>query len=190
LLGYLPLIFARLFRNSAFSAGCGQLFLVRRRAYEAIGGHAAIKASQHDGLTLPRAFRRSRLRTELCDPTNLTVCRMYRSGRELWNGLAKNAGEGLGSPLGIVPWTILLLGGQVAPFVLVAWRPLAGITAIAATYAMRFHAAWRFHQSFLSALLHPIGILLLVAIQWHALLRRLAGRPVGWKGRHPAISRA
>jgi hypothetical protein len=35
----------------------------------------------------------------------------------------------------------------------------------------------------LSVLLHPLAVLLLVAVQWHALLRKLAGRPAAWKGR-------
>ena len=43
----------------AFSAGCGQVFLARRDAYERAGGHAAIGTSLHDGLDLPRSFRRA-----------------------------------------------------------------------------------------------------------------------------------
>ena len=33
------------------------------------------------------------------------------------------------------------------------------------------------------AWLHPLGILVLLAIQWYALARNLAGRPSAWKGR-------
>jgi hypothetical protein len=51
----------------------------------------------------------------------------------------------------------------------------------------RLHAALRFRQSWRSALLHPLGVLALLAIQWYAILRAVIGRPVGWKGRaHPA----
>jgi hypothetical protein len=33
---------------------------------------------------------------------------------------------------------------------------------------------------------HPLGVLLLLAIQWYAIARAVIGRPVGWKGRtHP-----
>ena len=41
----------------------------------------------------------------------------------------------------------------------------------------------RFRQSWLGALLHPAGVLILMAIQWYAAIRALVGRPVGWKGR-------
>jgi hypothetical protein len=31
--------------------------------------------------------------------------------------------------------------------------------------------------------LHPLGITLLLVIQWYALVRKLAGRPVAWRSR-------
>jgi hypothetical protein len=38
-----------------------------------------------------------------------------------------------------------------------------------------------------SAWFHPQAILLLVALQWWALVRELSGKPVGWKARqYPA----
>lgn len=166
LLSYLPMIGMRHTRHAMFAAGCGQFFLATREAYERSGGHAAIRDSMHDGVTLPRAFRRAGIHTDLCDATDLATCRMYRSARATWNGLAKNAHEGMGSAWSIVPWTLLLLCSIVGPW-----------------FYTRLHGAYRFRQSFLSALLHPIGVTLLVTIQWYALARRAIGKPVGWKGR-------
>ena len=120
LLGFLPLWLMRRSRRAGYAAGCGQLFAARRDAYQKAGGHAAIRASLHDGLTLPRAFRRAGLATDLFDATPVAACRMYRSAREVWFGLAKNAREGLAAPRLLVPSTLLLLGGQVLPFVLLA----------------------------------------------------------------------
>jgi hypothetical protein len=113
LLGFLPLHRMRASRHPAYGSGCGQLFMARRDAYEKMGGHAAIRNSLHDGLTLPRAFRQAGLMTDICDVTRLASCRMYRGFAELWNGLAKNATEGLAAPATIVPATVPLLGGQV-----------------------------------------------------------------------------
>src|SRR5262249_60422560 len=90
----------------ALGAGCGCVCVARRAAYDPVGGHAAVRDSLHDGITLPRAFRRAGRRTDLCDATDLAVCRMYRNGRELWAGLAKNAREGLAHPSAIVPRTL------------------------------------------------------------------------------------
>jgi hypothetical protein len=190
LLGFLPLARMRRRRHPAYAAGCGQLFLARRFAYEAAGGHGAIRASLHDGITLPRALRTAGFRTDLCDLTEIATCRMYRTAGDVWRGLAKNATEGLASPVMIVPATALLLGGQVLPLGLLAalaWLPptlacLAVIAAIASYYP-RCAAAWRFRQSWLGACLHPAGILIFLAIQWHALLIAVTHRPAHWKGR-------
>jgi glycosyltransferase involved in cell wall biosynthesis len=195
LLGYLPLPGVRWSRRPSFAAGCGQLFAARRDAYLAAGGHRAIRASRHDGLALPRAFRRAGLRTDLVDATDLASCRMYRSARELWRGFAKNATEGMASPKAIGPWTALLLGGQVAPYLLLAGGWVAGagpgfLAPAAAGVALaalpRLVLAARFRQPLLGALLHPVGVLQVLAIQWYALLRTRTGKPVAWKGRVPA----
>ena len=112
-------------RHPAYAAGCGQLFLARRSAYEAAGGHAAIQASLHDGITLPRAFRAAGFRTDLCDLTEIATCRMYQTAGDVWRGLAKNATEGWHRPRMILPATAILLGGQVLPLVLLAAARLA-----------------------------------------------------------------
>ena len=79
-------------------------------------------------------MRAAGLKTDLCDATQVARCRMYRGGRALWDGLAKNADEGLGTATLIVPFTLLLLFGQVLPIVLVGltmWRwSLAALPAI------------------------------------------------------------
>ena len=172
------------------SAGCGQLFVLRREAYEACDGHARLRDSLHDGIQLPRVFRRAGFHTDLFDATDLATCRMYHTDRETWSGLGKNATEGLAAPGIIGPMTALLLGGQVLPFALLACAALmsptalycAGLAALLA-YMPRFIAARLFRQPLGSALLHPVGVLALVAIQWYALMRRLLGKPAEWKGR-------
>jgi hypothetical protein len=191
LLGYLPLWVSRRVRLAGFAAGCGQLFVAHRAAYESVGGHELCKDSMHDGIKLPRAYRRLGLRTDLCDATDVAVCRMYRSGGQLWHGLAKNAREGLAAPGLVVFSTAMLLLGHVLPLPLLAVAlsvgdaQAAGWAAAAwgCSLAPRLDAAWRFRQSWLGAWLHPLGVLLLLAIQWYATIRAWLGRPVGWKGR-------
>ena len=190
LLGYLPMPFMRWTNWPAFSAGCGQLFIARRDAYEATGGHAMIRATLHDGVKLPRLFRRAGFNTGLFDATDAASCRMYHSNGETWRGLGKNATEGLAAPGTILPMTILLFGGQVLPFLLVALTPLlsaSGLTALmwagVCAYLPRLLAVWLFRQPLDSALLHPLGVTVLLVIQWLALARQLAGKPAVWKGR-------
>ncbi len=192
LLGFLPIGRMRASRHPAYSAGCGQFFLARRDAYDRAGGHAAIRETLHDGIRLPRAFRSAGLATDLFDATDVAVCRMYTSATDVWNGLAKNAVEGLAAPKTILPATLFLFGGQVMPLLLCAAglagliSPLALVLAVlaaAVAYAPRLAAARRFRQSIPDTLFHPLGICLFLAVQWYALARWLVGRPLAWKGR-------
>ncbi len=129
---------------------------------------------------------------------------MYRSAATTWNGLAKNATEGLAAPARIVPMTLLLGLGQVLPLPLawVAWRhttflipflgpPIhtgtgpvwAALAAALLGYVPRFVNAARYRSSWLSALVHPFGVAALLALQWYALGRKLLRRPATWKAR-------
>lgn len=195
LLGFLPLGRARAQPSPALAAGCGQWFITRRAAYERAGGHAAIRRSLHDGVMLPRAFRRAGLRTDIFDATDVASCRMYDTSRATLAGLAKNATEGIGAPRTIVPFTVLLVGGQVLPWVLVGagllsgwrdwpgWAIVATVAAAALSAATRIQLDRRFTGSAVGWLGHPLGVAVLVAIQWWALARKLAGAKTSWRGR-------
>jgi len=195
LLAYLPLAGMRLFpRVPGFAAGCGQFLLVLRDAYYRSGGHANIPTTMHDGLLLPRLLRMHGFRTDIADLTNLATCRMYHNAAEVWNGLAKNATEGLAAPSRILLFSLLLFFGQVAPILLAAlmiFTPLVVasqlrgwiIVAVAASFLPRFMAVVRFRQRFASAVLHPIGIAVLLVLQWYAFVRKLTGQQATWKQR-------
>lgn len=192
LMGFLPMPWMKRTRDPAFSAGCGQLFIADAAAYRAAGGHAAICDTLHDGIRLPRLFRKAGFATGLFDPTDIATCRMYRTDRETWLGLGKNATEGLAAPGTLIPMTCLLAGGQILPFLLAALALPIGLSQIglAATvlgmgmaYLPRVISVLRFRQPLGSAFLHPFGVAALLAIQWKASLNKRAGKPSAWKGR-------
>ena len=193
LLSYLPIFRMRASSRAAYGAGCGQLFVARADAYAACGGHSSIRSTLHDGPKLPRAFRAAGFMTDLFDATDIAQCRMYLTNGEVWRGLAKNAHEALASPRLIWLATLLLVGGQVLPLflLLAACLPKPGsritvtfcLLGTAAIFIPRLIVVGRFRQPFGSALLHPLGICALVAIQWFAFFRSLRGRPVAWRGR-------
>jgi hypothetical protein len=193
LLGFLPLARMRSGTDPAFAAGCGQFMMVRREAYFAAGGHAALRRTMHDGLLLPRLLREAGFRTDLADITRLADCRMYTTAAQVWNGLAKNATEGLAAPARIVPVSLVLLLGQTMPIALLIWLWLRGgssIPAIALAFAAavcawlpRVVAARRFRQDWRGAVLHPVGILVLIVLQWYALVTKTLGRATVWKER-------
>jgi hypothetical protein len=57
------------------------------------------------------------------------------------------------------------------------------LVAIAGAWLPRMLAVAWFRQDWRSALLHPVGIVILLVLQWHALARKLAGGAVSWKNR-------
>jgi len=195
LLGFLPIARSRSDRSPGLAAGCGQLFVTRRADYATAGGHAAIRASLHDGIKLPRAYRRAGFRTDIFDATGIARCRMYTRSADVWSGLSKNATEGIGAPATILPFTLLLAGGQLLPPLLVAtglatgwrgwpsWAVAASVLATVATFLPRLLEAVRFRHSVSSACAHPLGIAVFLVIQWHALARRLLGLKTSWRGR-------
>jgi len=191
LLGYLPLRWSRVYTSPGFGAGCGQLFIARKASYQKVGGHGAIRTTLHDGVKLPREYRRRGMMTDLFDASDIAACRMYRSASEVWNGLAKNSVEGLGSPGAIGFWTVALLGAAVLPWAALGWAWSAGagyeMQAAAAAIVMgtlpRFVTAVTARESWLGALLHPVGVLILIVIQWVGLIRHYRGAPQTWKGR-------
>jgi Glycosyltransferase like family 2 len=191
ILGYLPIARMRRDSREALAAGCGQLMMARRDAYRAAGGHAAIRGSLHDGLKLPRLFRRAGFKTDLVDGTDLARCRMYDGARALVPGLLKNATEGMAKPLALPIWTLLLFGGHVLPWALLIAALLMGNAAplpwiglaCALPLGARLLQAIRCQEPLGAVPLHPLGVLALLGVQWAALVRQGLGIRTEWRGR-------
>jgi hypothetical protein len=198
LLTYLPFRLMRRNQMPNASAGCGQLFLTSRHAYERSGGHAAVKASLHDGITLPRAYRRAGCTTDVFDASDLADCRMYVGWAATVQGLLKNAHEGMARLPVILPATVLMSAGYVAPTVLalyLCFRPAgvaSGVTAgigAGISYVPRIVTAARFDRAWLAVPWFPLSVLLLVILQWVALARTWYGAPASWRGRaYPPVA--
>lgn len=189
LLAYLPIRLMRASREPSLGAACGQLVLVEAEAYRAIGGHGAIRALLHDGIQLARAFRRAGYATDLVAGADLASCRMYGNLKDAWAGFAKNAHEGMSTPIALPIWTCLLLGGHVLPAILAlaalfgAAPSLPAFIALGLSLATRAAVTLHGRETLLEIPLHPATILVGLAIQWNALLRRRRGKQAGWKDR-------
>ena len=192
LLCFLPIDRMRASTMPGFAAGCGQLFLANREAYFEVGGHSAISGSRHDGIQLPRAFRRKGFATDIFDASDIVSCRMYESIAQVQRGLLKNAYEGIANPKLIVPFTVLLLGGTLFPLMLAivaianawpTWSIVAFATMSLASWIPRMVAARKFGQSWIGALCHPIALVWFVVLQWVAFIQGILGIQVTWRGR-------
>ncbi len=193
LLGYLPLDRMRASTQPEFGAGCGQLFFTDKSHYLKAGGHAAIAPSRHDGLQLPRSYRRAGLKTDLFDASDIASVRMYAGWASVLQGLQKNATEGIANSKLIWIFSLLLLGSGVLPILSLAHAVFYGwprlsiailIVASLLSLAPRALLSVRLGQSWLGVLLHPLAVAIFVAVQWVAYLRQVAGwGQVPWKGR-------
>lgn len=192
LLCFLPFPLMRWSRMPGASAGCGQFFAADRAGYERTGGHSGIRNSRHDGVMLPRLYRNAGLSTDLFDASDLATCRMYHSLGETWLGLLKNATEGFARWPVLPMITLVMLAAFVIPtlaVVLVALGLLPGsqrlpvAIALASGYLPRLICCLRYDRAWLGAMLHPLAVLLFLAIQWLAWVNQKRGRTVQWRQR-------
>ncbi len=118
ILAFLPLdLGLRVLPWPAFSAANGQFMLFRREAYQAIGGHAAVRTDVVEDLALARRIKAARRRLWLVDAGERVTCRMYHNLAEVVRGFSKNfyAAFGYNAPLLLFIWSWLTL---------VFWLPL------------------------------------------------------------------
>ena len=171
----------------------GQYLLVSHRAYDALGGHAALRAELVEDIEFARRLKNDgRFRLIVAEATQLVHVRMYRSFREIWNGFTKNTYLGARGDVralaGGVAFCALL---SVAPPVLAiaalrdGCRSQAAEALAASTVVM---AAGCFGASFVSiprrlAVFAPFGIAVFGAIALNSTLRGLSGAGFEWRGR-------
>ena len=183
-------------RSAAVSAN-GQFILIRREAYFAVGGHAAVAREICEDKALAALVKCSGRRFRMLGAEHLAQTRMYADLAALWGGLAKNATEILGdaaatvavATLGMmVAWATLLVPTLT---VAVASRHPSAASAIGAVLALAGSAAVaglqigtarHFRIPLYFGLLFPYAYSAVAALAWHSALLRRRGR-VTWKGR-------
>ena len=180
-------------------AANGQCILLRRSAYVGIGGHAAVRGEVLEDMRLAQALRAAGFRTGSASGLPFLRVRMYRNGREVLEGLTKNAVAGFRAGggrsawggarvflLALAPFNLLVLGAALAlegqPE---AWAVLVagGALALGALWFWALLLRTLYRQPAPWALLWPLGTLCYGAIAVRAAWRVWSGRGVEWKGR-------
>ena len=95
---YLP-SFLTFVRRARLAAGGGAFGLVRREAYEAIGGHGAIKNSVVDDIRLAMELKRAGFDSNARMGLHRVSLRMYHGFDEIVEGFTKNAHAGFGESI-------------------------------------------------------------------------------------------
>jgi chlorobactene glucosyltransferase len=171
-----------------FAAACGQFIAFNRKAYDAIGGHTSVKQEIVEDVELSKAIKRHGLKITMFDGVGTVHCRMYRSHKELFEGLRKNffAGFGRNTPLFlfmaamqfivyVLPFLILFTGNYD--------QQLFAGTLIALILLQRWMMDLKFGWNPLLSLLQPFTILWYEVLGIRCLWDHYTGRKANWKGR-------
>ena len=182
-------------RPEAFANG--QFILVDRGAYDAAGGHGAVRAEVLDDVRLARALKQHGQPLGLYFAPDLFSVRLYRSLPEIAAGYAKNLYEGMDRRPHVAVVALCALGLSVAaPWILLAllviWPALVlpeftarwpWLVWTAVVCGLPLVLRWRLERaegrSGWLAWSHPLGIAVLAWV----LLRAVFSVRTTWKGR-------
>jgi len=163
-------------RKSPADSFNGQCVLVRREAYEFVGGHGTIITELCDDVKLAALASRHRMKVAV-----------MRSGTL---GHVELRTEGLARRMNRFTQVSPRIAIRVflAATVLALWAPVTAWVAVQGDWsALALLIFWPFglgwSQGLVTMLLAPLGFYPLLLSGIHAGLRVLTGRPVEWKGR-------
>jgi chlorobactene glucosyltransferase len=191
---FFPVGLARRLRLRALATAAGQLMLFRKEAYALIGGHQGIRGSVLDDVSLAQQVLKAGLPWSLMDGKARISVRMYRSSKDVWDGLSKNlfAVFGCNLPWFCFVWAWLFWVTWEPPLVLVlrATRalsiPAEFVLPAALATSLCLLLWWinnlRFRIPWIQAALHPVTMLLVLSIAVRSVIWHTRGRGT-WKGR-------
>ena len=178
----------------------GPFLLFHRDAYDAIGGHGAMKGEIVEDLMLARKVKASGLGLVLADGTRMASLAREVTFARLWEGWSRVTFKGLDQRLAVViggtlgvtammllPWLLVPLGIGCAatatsslPGVLLA---LIGFATVSAQAGCRWLLDLYYGIDRKSFWLTPLAALFAIAVLWNSALVSRGNRAVVWKGR-------
>lgn len=170
----------------------GQYILIEREAYEALGGHQALRGEIVDDVAFARRLKTDgRFRLLLAGGTTLARVRMYHSFAEVWEGFTKNLYVGANGNVGALAGGAALMAMLSAPPLLALHAGLRrrpyevaeALAATATTIAAMMRGIDMVGMPPATAFLQPLGTASFAALVANSTWRVLSGRGVVWRGR-------
>lgn len=171
----------------------GQYIMVSRRAYDALGGHAALRDEIVEDVAFAQRIKADgRFGFVLAGGDAIASVRMYHSLGEIWGGFTKNVFVGAeGNVAALAGGALFLASISFVPPVLALHaltrrRYARAVEALACTLAVVAASAWGMGRAGFSrrlAVLQPLGLAVFAAIIVNSTVRVLGGRGVEWRGR-------
>lgn len=179
--------------RSPVAAANGQYLLIHREAYEAIGGHAAVRREVLEDVALAWRAKQAAVPIFFMPDEGLVRVRMYTTFRAMWEGWTKNlyplvtgAGQRVTRELFyVLPWIPLLCLALTPRYPIAA---VLGGMLLAGRHAGYAAALRRNRFPLSSVVYYMVAVLLycaaLAASDWHYARGR-----VTWKGRQYPVGR-
>jgi chlorobactene glucosyltransferase len=171
----------------------GQYLLVSRQAYDALGGHDALRGALVEDVEFARRLKADgRYRLLIAGGEPFVRVRMYRSLREIWDGFTKNmyaAARGDLRALGgaaMVLSALSIVPAALAVDAIARRRPVRACEALLCLAMGGAVAARGFRFTWLPRHLAwwaPLGYAFCGAVVLNSTLCVLSGRGVEWRGR-------
>ena len=161
----------------------GQFFIVRRSAYIAAGGHAAIKSEVLDDLELARALHKHKFTGGVAEASAVCECRMYEADRDLIAGYTKSLWAAFGGIWGSIFVSALLFITGILPFIIALSGNKWAWTCYLLLTLSRLVSAGRTRSTFSTVFLHPLSMIALIAL----IIKSWQGKSRGnllWRGRN------
>ncbi len=189
--------------------GIGAFNLIRRSAYDRIGGHTLVRLDVTDDFKIGRLLKESGARQRFYNAAGLVHCRWHEGALNVVRGLEKNyfaafdfqilkviaftaaaftlafgplllALRGLAGAVPAAGSAVVPAGGSGSLLTAALWAPLA-IQVVAVVAIARRQATALGVRPIVLAALHPVSVLLLVAAAWNSTWKTLARGGVRWR---------
>ncbi len=165
--------------------GGGPGTMVRREAFEEMGGYESLKDAVIDDIGMARQIRASGRRTEFVLGDTLASVRMYSGASEIIDGFTKNLFPIFGGSyvFGVLALLLMLFFGLL-PYVLAIRGDILAIVAVVLISTSRLVLFARLHYRLDNALFgFPFSVLLWAWILLRSMWLTGVRRRVEWRGR-------
>ncbi len=169
----------------------GQFLLVRREAYQRVGGHEAVRSYVLEDVALARRLRAAGARLRIAHAPELATTRMYRNSSEMFEGLLKNVHGSEFSAPRMIGFLAGLVGLFLLPLLVLPVGILTGSLVLTGVGAFLWIALFGKHVGFargvgapaVYGLLYPVAVGYYLVLVTTSLVRGVRRQPIAWKGR-------